>query len=197
MSVSVSRGSPATTPKQSLDDVQVGYGICASCAPHRGWSSGRLFSFPRSPTYHAVTRSVVNEPAAHITVRPCQAITVIQIGYYENSGTVSLSTCRPSHVPHRRNVLARRRCPIHVLQCAHCASPIGQGVAWKKVDSRHTDGVGCTDVLPTSVRFHRWTLGFGQFGSHHIAQALRDHAIHVFGPLPLSNQAPVPSPFRV
>ena len=151
MSVSVSRGSPATTPKQSLDDVQVGYGICASCAPHRGWSSGRLFSFPRSPTYHAVTRSVVNEPAAHITVRLCQAITVIQIGYYENSGTVSLSTCRPSHVPLRRNVLARLRCPIHVLQCAHCASPIGQGVVWKKDDPIHTDGVGSTDVLPTSV----------------------------------------------
>ncbi len=119
MSLSISSRSPATTPKQSLDDVQVGYGICASCAPHRGWSSGRLFSFPRSPTYHAVTRSVVNEPAAHITVRPCQAITVIQIGYYENSGTVSLSTCRPSHVPRRRNVRARLRCPTHVLQCSH------------------------------------------------------------------------------
>jgi hypothetical protein len=117
--VSVSRGSPATTPKQSLDDVQVGYGICASCAPHRDWSSGHLFPFPYSPTCHPVTRSVVSEPAAHITVRPCQAITAIPIGYYENSGTVSLSTCRPSRVPLQRNVLARRRCPIHVLQCSH------------------------------------------------------------------------------
>jgi hypothetical protein len=115
----LSRGSPATTPKQSLDDVQVGYGICASCAPHRDWSSGHLFPFPYSPTCHPVTRSVVSEPAAHITVRPCQAITAIPIGYYENSGTVSLSTCRPSRVPLQRNVLARRRCPIHVLQCSH------------------------------------------------------------------------------
>ncbi len=146
---------------------------------------------------HPVTRSVVSEPTAHIMVRLCHAMTAIRFGYYENSGTVSLSTCRPSHVPLRRNVLARRRCPIHALQCAHCALPTGQGVAWKKVDSRHTDGVGCTDVLPTSVRFHRWTLGFGQCSSHHIAQALQNHAIHVFGHLPLSDHALVPSPFRV
>ncbi len=71
--------------------------------------------------------------------------------YYENSVTMGLSACRRSHVPLRRNVLAQLRCPIHVLQCAHCASPIGQGVVWKKVDPIHTDGVGSTDVLPTSV----------------------------------------------
>jgi hypothetical protein len=151
MTVSVSRGSPATTSKQGLDNDQVGCGIYASCAPHRGRSSGHLFSFPYSPTYPPVTRSVVNEPAAHITVRLCQAITAIRFGYCENSVTVGLSACRRSHVPLRRNVLARLRCPIHVLQCTHCASPIGQGVAWKKVDSMHTDGVGSTDVLPTSV----------------------------------------------
>jgi hypothetical protein len=86
---------------------------------------------------------------------------------------------------------------MHVLQCARCASPIGQGVAEKKLYSLHTDGVGCTDVLPTSVKFHRWALGFGQYRSHPIAQALRDEAFHVLGPLPLSNQALVPSPFRV
>ena len=63
---------------------------------------------------------------------------------------------------------------MHVLQCARCASPIGQGVAEKKLYSLHTDGVGCTDVLPTSVKFHRWALGFGQCRSHPIAQALRD-----------------------
>ena len=89
--------------------------------------------------------------------------------YYENSVTVGLSTCRRSHVPLRRNVLTRRRCPTHALQCARYASSIGQGVVWKKLDSIHTDGVGCTDVLPTSVRFHHWTLGFGQSSSHPIA----------------------------
>src|SRR5262245_23916402 len=102
------------------------------------------------------------------------------LGYYENSGTMRLASCRPSHVPHQRNVLARRRCPIHALACVRYASSIGQGVAWKKADSIPTDGVGDTDVLPTSVRFHHWTLGFGQCRSHRIAQALQDHAIHVF-----------------
>jgi hypothetical protein len=162
-------------------------------------AAGHRVTCSPSPTLplHRVTPSVVNEPAAHITVRPCQAITAIQFGYYENSGTVSLSTGRPSRVPRRRNVRAPLRCPIHALQCAHCASPIGQGVVWKKADSIHTDGVGSTDVLPTSVRFHRWTLGFGKSISHHMAQALRDHALHVFKHLPLSDQAVVPSPFRV
>ena len=64
-----------------------------------------------------VTRSVVSEPTAHLTVRLCPAITAFRIGYYENSVTVGLATFRQSHVPLRRNVLARRRCPIHALQC--------------------------------------------------------------------------------
>ncbi len=158
---------------------------------------GSPIPLPPLSHIHPVTRSVVNEPTAHITVRLCQAITAIRFGYYENSGTVTLLCVRPSRVPLQRNVLAQLRCPIHALQCAHCASPIGQGVAWKKVDPMHTDGVGSTDVLPTSVRFHRWTLGFGKSISHDIAQTLRDHALHVFRHLPLSNQAVVPSPFRV
>jgi hypothetical protein len=41
-----------------------------------------------------VTRSMVNEATAHITVRLCQAITAIQIGYYENSVTVGLAPLR-------------------------------------------------------------------------------------------------------
>ena len=117
--------------------------------------------------------------------------------YYENSGTMRLASCRPSHVPHQRNVLARRRCPIHALACIHYASSIGQGVAWKKADAIPTDGVGYTDVLPTSERFHHWTLGFGQCSSHPIAQAWQDRTIHVFCYAPLSDHALVPSPFRV
>ena len=54
-----------------------------------------------------------------------------------------------------------------------------------------------TDVLPTSVKFHHWTLGFGQSSSHHIAQALQGGTIPVFCYPPLSNHALVPSPFRV
>jgi len=168
VSLSISSRSPVTTSKPRLDEHQVGCGFCAACAPHRGWSSGHLFSFPCSPAYW-VALSVVNEPTAHLTVRLCQAITAFPLGYCENSVTMGLSTVRRSHVPCRRNVLTRRRCPTHALQCARCASSIGQGVVWKKLDSRHTDGVGYTDVLPTSVQFHHWILGFGQSSSHPIA----------------------------
>jgi len=55
----------------------------------------------------------------------------------------------------------------------------------------------CTDVLPKSVRFHRWTLGFRQSSFDHIAQALQGHNIHVFCRSPLYRHALVPSPFRV
>jgi hypothetical protein len=71
--------------------------------------------------------------------------------YYDGSVTLGLAPHRPSHGASSRNVLARLRCPVRLLECAHCTSPTGQGVAWKKVDPRHTDGVGCTDVLPTGV----------------------------------------------
>jgi hypothetical protein len=118
-------------------------------------------------------------------------------GYYENSGTLRLVSCRPSHVPLRRNVRARRRCPIHVLQCVRYASPIAQGVPRAKVEPVARDGVGLLDVLPTSVPLHRWTLGFGQSCSHPIAQALQDYALHVFGHPPLSRHAVVPYPFGV
>ena len=65
--------------------------------------------------------------------------------------TLGLAPLRPSHVASSRNVLARRRRPVRPLECAHCTSPIGQGVARKKVDSRHADSAGSTDVVPASV----------------------------------------------
>jgi hypothetical protein len=52
------------------------------------------------------------------------------------------------------------------------------------------------DVVPKSVRFHRWGLGCRQSSFRHIAQALRDEALPVFGQLPLSIHALVPSSFR-
>ena len=42
-----------------------------------------------------------------------------------------------------------------------------------------------TDVLPTSVRFHPWRLGFRQSSLRPIAQALQDHSVHIFCCLPL------------
>jgi hypothetical protein len=178
VSLSLSSRSPVTASQPRLDEHQVGGGLCATGAPHRSWSSGHLFSCPCSPTYW-VPLSGVSEPTAHLTVRLCQAMTALPMGDCENSVTVGLSTCRRSQVPLRRNVLTRRRDPPQALQCARCASAIGPGVAWKKLDSIHTEGVGYTDVRPTSVQCHPWTLGCGQASSHPIAQALQDHAIHV------------------
>ena len=42
-----------------------------------------------------------------------------------------------------------------------------------------------SDVLPTSVRLHRWTLGFREFTFSRIAQALQNRSVHVFPYLPL------------
>src|SRR5215831_21143996 len=54
-----------------------------------------------------------------------------------------------------------------------------------------------SDVLPTSVRFHPWRLGFTQSSLSLIAQALQDHSVHIFRCPPLSDHALVPSPFQV
>jgi hypothetical protein len=71
--------------------------------------------------------------------------------YYGGSVTLGLAPRRPSHGASSRNVLARRRRPVRLLKCAHCTSPIGQGVVGKKVDSRHVDSAGSTDMVPASV----------------------------------------------
>src|SRR5215472_848592 len=60
--------------------------------------------------------------------------------YYEDSVTVGLAPGRPSRVPVVLNVLARRRCPIHPLQCARCTSPIMRRVRTAKVYRYAHDG---------------------------------------------------------
>jgi hypothetical protein len=52
-------------------------------------------------------------------------------------------------------------------------------------------------MLPMDVHFHRWTFGFREFPFSHSAQALQNRSVHVFGYVPLSQQALVPVPFRV
>jgi hypothetical protein len=54
--------------------------------------------------------------------------------------TLGLAPGRPSHVPVVLNVLARRRCPIHPLQCARCTSPIMRRVRTAKVYRYAHDG---------------------------------------------------------
>ena len=60
--------------------------------------------------------------------------------YYEHSVTLELALCRPSHVPVVLNVLARRRCPIHPLECARCTSPITRRVRPAKLGRHARDG---------------------------------------------------------
>src|SRR5262249_14513404 len=54
----------------------------------------------------------------------------------------TLASGRPSRVPSPRNVLDRRRLPIHPLQCPRWASAIAQGVPSAKVEPMARDGVG-------------------------------------------------------
>jgi hypothetical protein len=53
-----------------------------------------------------------------------------------------------------------------------------------------------TDVLPTGVLFHPWTLRFRQCSFSPITQALQGWRIHVFCASPLSQHAPVPASFQ-
>jgi len=55
---------------------------------------------------------------------------------------LGLASLRPSRVPSLRNVLERRRLPIHPLQCPRWASAITQGVPSAKVEPMARDGVG-------------------------------------------------------
>jgi hypothetical protein len=54
--------------------------------------------------------------------------------------TLGLAPGRPSRVPVVLHVRARRRCPIHPLQCARCTSPIMRRVRPAKVYRHAHDG---------------------------------------------------------
>ena len=91
----------------------------------------------------------------------------------------------------------RRRLPTHILECTHCASSIRTGRTTSESLTRGFRRHRRSDVLPKSVRFRHWTLGFRQFSFSHIAQALQSNSAHVFGCPLLYQHAVVPSPFRV
>jgi hypothetical protein len=136
MSLSISSRSPVTT-----DDDQVCVGV-----PHLAYLTVADHQITCSPSPALPPPGSPGRWLAsqrhHITVRLCHAITALPIGYYENSGPLTLSCFRPSHVPLRRNVPARRRCPTHALQYPHGASPITQGIPRAKVELVARDGVG-------------------------------------------------------
>src|SRR5499427_5597471 len=81
-------------------------------------------------------------PLPLCTALPCALVERHSHEYYWHSVTVGLASGRPSRVPSPRNVLERRRLPIHLLQYPRWASAIVQGVPWAKVEPMAHDGVG-------------------------------------------------------
>src|SRR5215510_2314748 len=69
----------------------------ASRVPHRSWTSDHLCHFPLC------------------TALPCALVGRDPHEYYWHSVTVGLASCRSSRVPSPRNVLERRRRPLHPL----------------------------------------------------------------------------------
>ena len=55
----------------------------------------------------------------------------------------------------------------------------------RRKSNRWLSMASVADVLSTSVRLHRWTLGFREFTFSLIAQALQNRSVHVFPYLPL------------
>src|SRR5205823_8887651 len=96
----------------------------ASRVPHRLWACDHLCHFPLC------------------TALPCALVGRHAHEYYWHSVTLGLASDRPSRVPSLRNVLERRRLPIHPLQCPRWASAITQGVPSAKVEPMARDGVG-------------------------------------------------------
>ena len=79
-------------------------------------------------------------PFALYTAFPCSLDGRDAVDYYEDSVTIGLAPRRRSRVPVVLNVLARRRCPIHPLECARCTSPIMRRVRTAKVYRHAPDG---------------------------------------------------------
>jgi len=98
---------------------------------------------------------------------------------------------------HRGTYQERRRLPTHILECTHCASSIRTGRTTSESLTRGFRRHRRSDVLPKSVRFRHWTLGFRQSSFSPIAQALQSNSVHVFRCPLLYRHAVVPSPFRV
>ena len=105
-------------------------------------------------------RSVVSEPTAHSMVRLCRPITELRLG---TMSTPSPWDSRPVGDPMFRTggtCQAQRRCPMHALKCAHCASSIVQGVPRANLHPMAHDGVG----VQTCYR-RVWCSTTGHWGS--------------------------------
>jgi hypothetical protein len=130
--------APLQTARESFDLKQLSSGLfraplepcpvllrrSASRVPHRFWVCRHLCHFPLC------------------TALPCPLVGRHSHEYYWHSVTLGLASGRPSRVPSPRNVLERRRLPIHPLQCPHWVSAIAQGVPSAKAEPMAHDGVG-------------------------------------------------------
>jgi hypothetical protein len=130
--------APLQTARESFDLTQLSRGrlrapldSCplllrrsASRVPHRSWTSDHLCHFPLG------------------TALPCALLGRDSHEYSSHSVIVGLASLRPSRVPSRRNVLDRRRLPMHPLQCPRWASAITPGVPSANVAPMAREGVG-------------------------------------------------------
>ena len=123
VTVSVSISSPVAF-SENLERESVLLRRSASRVPHSSRLSSHLCPFPLC------------------TALPCALVGRDSHEYYEHSVILGLASFRPSRVPSLRNVLERRRLPIHPLQCPRWASAITQGVPSAKVEPMARDGVG-------------------------------------------------------
>ena len=100
--------------------------------------------------------------------------------YYRDSVALALAGGRRSHIPFVRYVLARRRCPVRLLE--RIQYPPASPQELLDVEHNHIDMTRCRSqaFLPADVRFHPWILGFGQCSSHRIAQVLQSLSYNAF-----------------
>ena len=180
MSLSISSRSPATTAKQAW---MMSRSAMASAHLARLTVAGHRAACSPSPALPRITQSPGQWSASQRHTLRSVRVMPLQQSELGTMRTPSPWASRPLGDPMFRsgeNVLARLRCPIHDLQYPRWASPHRARCTTSESCTHGSQWRRSIDMLPTSVRFHRWSLGFGQFGSHRIAQALRVHAIHVF-----------------
>ena len=179
MSLSISGRSPVATSEHSSNDGQCCFGsphLAYLTAPAHRATCSPSPALPRTGSPFQWSTSQ-RHTLRSVRVRPLQPS---ELGTVR---TPSPWASRPVGDPmfHSGGTYrARRRCPMHDLEYPHWASPIVQDVPRAKPVPVAHNGVGVQTCYRRVCSFHRWSLGFGQCGSHHIAQALQDHAIHVF-----------------
>jgi hypothetical protein len=136
-------------------------------------------------------------PFALYTAFPCSLDGRHTVDYYEDSVTLGLAPRRRSRVPFGTERLEHDvGVPLIPLNRFVIDRLSSEGYGAQKPDAPLLTA-SPVDAVATSVRFHRWGLGFKQSSFRLIMRALQDGTISVFWPLPLFRHALVPSGFRL